>query len=114
MSTSTSSRRAVAPLAAALFFVFCLATPRQAAAPRRTPEKVSVCRLLEDPGAFNHKLVEVTGFVSHGFEDFTLFDPSCASWPAAWLDYGGLISSNTIYCCGTTASQKRPRPGGHE
>lgn len=111
MSASTFARRAVAPLAAALLFVFCLATPRQAAAPRQTPEKISVCRLLKDPAAFDHKLIEVTGFVSHGFEDFGLFDPTCPSRGSGiWLEYGGTASSNTMYCCGVTPSHTRPKP----
>jgi hypothetical protein len=106
MSASHFARRAVAPLAAALF-VCCLA----AAAPRETPEKVTVCRLQQDPGAYNHKLIEVTGFVSHGFEDFGLFDPTCeARGGGVWLEYGGTASSNTMYCCGVTPSHTRPKP----
>lgn len=108
MSASTFARKAVTPLAAALL-VCCLAGA--AAPPRRTPEKVTVCRLLEDPGAYNHKLVEVTGFVSHGFEDFGLSDPTCESRGSGiWLEYGGTASSNTMYCCGVTASHTRPKP----
>lgn len=38
------------------------------------PEKLTACQLKNDPAAYNHKLVEVTGFVSHDFEDFTIFD----------------------------------------
>jgi len=45
------------------------------------PQAVTVCQLKGDPAAYNHKLVEVTGFVSHAFEDFSLFDPTCSSWP---------------------------------
>jgi hypothetical protein len=52
----------------------------------------------------------VAGFISHGFEDFTLFDPSCPSWPHVWLEYGGTVSSGTIYCCGVTASRSHPEP----
>jgi len=36
-----------------------------------------VCQLLADPAAYNHKLVEVTGVASKGFEDFTLSEPGC-------------------------------------
>lgn len=72
--------------------------------------KVSPCELKKDPGAFNHKLVEITGFVSHGFEDFTLFDLSCSSWPEVWLEYGGTDKSGTMYCCGVTSDRSRPKP----
>lgn len=71
--------------------------------------KATVCQLKNDPRAFNHKLVEVSGFVSHGFEDFTLFDPTCPSWPEIWLEYGGQATSGTMYCCGVTADRHRPR-----
>ena len=71
------------------------------------PTKVSVCQLKNDPASFNHKRVEVTGFVSHGFENFTLFDETCSSSQSIWLEYGGKRNSNTVYCCGTVANGKR-------
>jgi hypothetical protein len=73
------------------------------------PQKVSVCQLQKDPPTFNHQLVEVEAFVSHDFEDFTLFDPSCRSWPAVWLEYGGTSKSDTMYCCGPTTGKVRPQ-----
>ena len=73
------------------------------------PEKLSACQLKNDPAAYNHKLVEVTGFVSHDFEDFTIFDPTCPSWPAIWLEYGGKAKSGTMYCCVVTADRHRPK-----
>ena len=48
------------------------------------PERVNICQ--SDPVAYNHKLIEVSAFVSLGFEDFTLFDPNCAAWPSVWLE----------------------------
>src|SRR5688572_13745873 len=48
--------------------------------------KVSLCDVKKDPAAYNHKLLEITGFVSHGFEDFTFFDTACSSWPGIWLE----------------------------
>jgi hypothetical protein len=50
---------------------------------------VTVCELKANPADYNHKLIEVIGFVSHGFEDFGLFDANCPSWPYVWLEYGG-------------------------
>ena len=41
------------------------------------PEKVTVCQLQSDSPTYSHKLIEVEGFASSDFEDFTLFDPSC-------------------------------------
>src|SRR5262249_5575432 len=73
------------------------------------PIKVEVCQLKDDPAAYNHKLVQVTGFISHGFEDFTLFDPTCPPWPGIWLEYGGTAASGTMYCCGVTVARNRPK-----
>jgi hypothetical protein len=61
------------------------------------PQKVTACDLMTSPAAYNHREIEVTGFVSHGFEDFTLFDPNCRSYPPVWLEYGGRVSSGTMY-----------------
>ncbi len=74
------------------------------------PIKVSLCELRDNSPAYNHRLVEVTGFVSHGFEDFGFFDPHCGSWPRVWLEYGGTTASGTMYCCGVTAARSRPEP----
>lgn len=73
------------------------------------PVRVTVCDLRANPAAYNHKVIEVTGFVSHGFEDFGLFDPSCSSWPDVWLEYGGTRKFGTMYCCGVTANGSRPK-----
>jgi hypothetical protein len=72
------------------------------------PERVAVCDLKANPTAYNHRLIEVVGFVSHGFEDFGLFDPSCPEWPYVWLEYGGTKKSGTMYCCGVSADRTRP------
>ena len=73
------------------------------------PEKVTLCQLRTDPSAYNHKLIEITAFVSKGFEDFALFDPNCSSGSTSvWLEYGGTAASGTMYCCGVTAERNRP------
>jgi hypothetical protein len=89
-----------------LAFVFCVVAIGPC---EEQPQSVTVCQLKSDPPSYNHKLVEVTGFVSHDFEDFTLFDPTCPSWPAVWLEYGGTAKSGTMYCCGVTADRNRPQ-----
>jgi hypothetical protein len=73
-----------------------------------SPVKVTLAQLLQDPAVYNHKLVEVTGFVSQGFEDFTIFDPSYPDRYAVWLEYGGTAASGTMYCCGPTNARTRP------
>ena len=60
------------------------------------------------PRPTTDKLIEISGFVSHAFEDFSVSDPSCSSWPGIWLEYGGSSKSGTMYCCGETANRDRP------
>lgn len=69
--------------------------------------EVSVCDLQKDPAKYNQKLVKLTGFVSHGFEDFGVFDPSCDSRNGIWLEYGGKKASDTMYCCGVVPGHTR-------
>jgi len=42
-----------------------------------TAAKASVCQIEADPGAYNHKLLEVTGFIETDWESFLLMDPAC-------------------------------------
>ena len=64
------------------------------------PQNVTLCDVLSDPAAFNHKLVKVSGVVSRGFEEFTLNDDSCHNNNTMWLELGGTRGSQVIYCCG--------------
>ena len=73
------------------------------------PLKVSACQLAHDRAKYNHELVEVTAFVSHGFEDSALFDPACPTRFDIWVEYGGTVKSGTMYCCGVTADRTRPK-----
>jgi hypothetical protein len=70
----------------------------------------TTCDLKQKPADFNHKLVEVTGYVSHGFEEFELFDPRCPDATDVWLDYGGRQLSGTTYCCGDPGDGTRGAP----
>jgi hypothetical protein len=64
------------------------------------PQEVTLCQVLGDPSAFNHKLIKIGGVVSRGFEDFTLNDESCHNANTMWLELGGTRGSQVIYCCG--------------
>lgn len=72
----------------------------------RTAEKVSQCALQADPAAYNHKMIDIRGVVSHGLNDFTLSDPRCEPRSRIWLEYGGLVNSETEYCCGVKAGPR--------
>src|SRR4051812_13157639 len=71
------------------------------------PLRVTACQLKKDPVNYNHKRVEITGFVVHASHNFTIYDPDCPSWPAIWLEYGGTINSGTVNCCKTMADRHR-------
>jgi hypothetical protein len=86
-------------------FVLCVA----AFATCEEPTKTTLCQVKNDPANYNHMLVEITGFASHAFEDFTLSDPNCPLWPGVWLEYGGTVSSRTTYCCGISNARNRPQ-----
>jgi hypothetical protein len=73
-------------------------------------QKATVCGVRANPLAFNHKLIEISGTVSHGLEDFTLSDPGCNRSYRLWLEYGGLTSAGTVYCCGATGNRRRRKP----
>lgn len=90
----------------ALSWLLCFAG---AAVCQEAALKVTVCQLKNDPPAYNHKLVEVTGFIKSDFENFTLYDPRCSSWPSVWIEYGGKSKSGTMYCCGVTPDRSRPK-----
>lgn len=64
------------------------------------PRQVTYCELSKDPAAYNHALVRLTAFVTHGFEDFHLADPTCPTQGfSVWVMYGGKTQSDTAYCC---------------
>jgi len=73
------------------------------------PQVVSTCQLKSDPAAFNHILIDVTSFVSHGFEDFSLYEPTCISQFQVWIEYGGRTASGTMYCCGVSNERTRSK-----
>ena len=76
------------------------------------PHVVTYCELSKDPATYNHELVRLTAFVTHGFEDFLVADPTCSSEGfSLWVMYGGNAQSNTIYCCpGEGGDQRRQGP----
>lgn len=75
-----------------------------------TPREVTYCELSKDPAAYNRELVRLTSFVTHGFEDFHLVEPTCHTQGfSVWVMYGGRAQSDTAYCCpGETGSKTRP------
>jgi hypothetical protein len=76
--------------------------------------RATFCELAAGPAAYNHQLLQMTVFLTHGFENFQLADPNCAASTqhfSIWVMYGGKTESNTAYCCpGETGGEKRSEP----
>jgi len=73
------------------------------------PRQVTYCELSKNPAAYNHELVRLTAFVTRGFEDFHLADPTCATEGfSVWVMYGGKAQSDTAYCCPGESAKARP------
>ena len=78
-------------------------------APLESPQEVEICALQAQPAAYDHKLIDISGTVSHGFEDFQLSDRTCGKPFGLWLEFGGKATSGTIYCCsGSRDRTRRP------
>ena len=73
------------------------------------PINVSLSKLYSDPSVYNHKLIKISGVISYGYEQFVLTDPNCPKRCGVWLEYGGLVDSGTIYCCGVSPERKRTK-----
>ncbi len=70
---------------------------------------MTYCELSKNPAAYNHELVRLTAFVTRGFEDFHLADPTCATEGfSVWVMYGGKAQSDTAYCCPGESAKARP------
>ena len=79
--------------------------------PLTVPAKTTLCDIAANPEAFNHHLVEAHGIASHGFEASEFHDPTCRhTRPGIWMEFGGIQSTNTMYCCDVTATATRRRP----
>jgi hypothetical protein len=73
------------------------AAPMAAQSHPEPPQKVTVCELLNHRKEWNHKLVQVTGFASHGFEDSGFTDPTCVGGDfGLWMEYGGKLRTGTM------------------
>lgn len=57
----------------------------------------TVCDLIADPAAHDHKLIQITGRVLFGLGEFTPSSKACdKKHPAIWVEYGGTLKSGAI------------------
>jgi len=73
-----------------LFPLTCFGAPEQIV-------NTTVCELAANPEAFNHKLVKLSGDVTHGYKLFTLSAACKPNLSSIWLSYGGLVSPPSIF-----------------
>jgi hypothetical protein len=61
------------------------------------PQVVSLCDILKDPKAYDHRNVQFRGYITSEFEDFTVDDSACpAKWGSGvWLMFGGDVDCPT-------------------
>lgn len=78
------------------------------------PIKLSLCQLLSDPARYDHAIVEVSGYVVHGFEEFDMVLSDCPTQQGMgmglWLEYGGVRHTQTKYCCAEGFGPDRKKP----
>ena len=73
------------------------------------PRQVTYCELSKSPAAYNRELVRLTAFVTRGFEDFHLADPTCATEGfSAWVMYGGKAQSDRLIAVREKARKRGP------
>jgi hypothetical protein len=68
---------------------FSYSSQQQTLTQPEEPVKVSPCELSTNPRSYNHKLIEITGFISDGRENSHLIDPTCESSESLWWRHGG-------------------------
>lgn len=91
----------IAAIFAIVFPSLCFAQPEQIVS-------TTLCELVSNPEAFNHKLIKVSGDVTHGYRLFTLTGACKPNLSSVWLSYGGFINPPSIYNS-QHVDQKRPQ-----
>jgi len=79
-----------------LFFTPVLASCVSTHKGAEDAERVTVCQVYAEPKHYDHKLLRISGTMSHGFEGFVLSDDKCIG-EGIWLEYGGSIGSGTVF-----------------
>jgi hypothetical protein len=85
-------------LGSSFYLLLALFFPASALAqsiPTAAPQSVSLCDLLKTPQAYSGKQIQIRGKINLEFEDFSIYDTSCNTWPGIWLMFGGDVSTPT-------------------
>jgi hypothetical protein len=70
------------------------------------PASASLCDLLKSPKVYDGKQIQIRGKINLEFEDFSIYDTSCNTWPGIWLMFGGDVSTPTK---STVNDNRRPQ-----
>ncbi len=90
MLRNYQSMKQIAAVFAILFPCLCFAVPEHIVS-------TTLCELASNPDAFNHKLVKLSGDVTHGYRLFTLAATCKPNLSSIWLSYGGLINPPALF-----------------
>jgi len=55
----------------------------------------SLCEVLKSPKLWDGKQLTLNGSVTLEFENFTIYDSKCHTWPGIWLMFGGDVPTPT-------------------
>ena len=61
--------------------------------------RTSICSIKSTPALFNGKLVEVSGYATHGADNSMFEDPTCfwgKQYPGIWMEYGGSTGNRAV------------------
>lgn len=61
----------------------------------QSPRPVSFCDVAHNPPAYNKQQLQMPVSFSIGFEDFSIYDPSCKSKQGVWVAFGGDVPGLT-------------------
>jgi len=75
-----------------LLGLFALANPIFEHQPEQAGFERPICAIKSSPALFNGKLVEVSGYATHGADNSMFEDPTCfwgKQYAGTWMEYGG-------------------------
>ena len=81
-----------------LLGLFALANPIYDHQPEQAV-RTTICAIKSQPSLFNGKLVEVSGYATHGADNSMFEDPTCfwgKQYAGTWMQYGGSTGTRAV------------------
>ena len=81
----------------ALLLISLLVSPKGEgqSAPGAGQASPSICEVLKSPKLWDGKQITIHGSVTLEFENFSIYDAKCDTWPIIWLMFGGDVPTPT-------------------